>query len=399
MRTLHYKHTIRASYIGYMVQSLINTFAPLLFVTFQKTYEVSLVQVSFLIAANFGAQIILDMVAALLADRIGYRKCIITAHVLAAAGLIGLAVFPEILPHPFAGLLLAVIIYGSGGGLTEVLLTPIVQACPVDNKDQVVSTLHSFYCWGGVIVIIASSVFFQLAGIGNWKILTVIWALVPICNAIYFARVPIYQLVADEEKMPFSKLASSGVFWLLLIFMFCAGACEMSIAQWASDFAEEGLHVSKAIGDLAGPCTFAAMKGIERTIYGKKGDKIPLWAFMVVLTIACGVCYLIIGFSGSALVALVACAIAGFANGVMWPGTFSMAGEVLPTGGTAMFGFLALFGDLGCGAGPMLTGFVSSVFGGSLRAGFLFGALFSVLMLAGLLILLFTHDKKHIFSL
>lgn len=253
----NYNQTVRAASVGYIVQAMINTFAPLLFVTFQNSYHVSLAQVSMLILVNFAAQIMLDIFASCFADRIGYRKCVIAAHILSAAGTAGLAFLPELFHDPFTGLVLAVVIYGAGGGLTEVLLTPIVQACPIKEKDKAVSMLHSFYCWGSVIVIGLSTVFFKAAGIDNWKLLAVLWALLPIANAVYFAFVPVYELVPGQEKMHFAELAGSKVFWLLMLFMFCAGACEMAIAQWASNFAEEGLHVSKEIGDLAGPCMFA----------------------------------------------------------------------------------------------------------------------------------------------
>ena len=399
-RTMNYKHTLRASYIGYIVQSLINTFVPLLFVTFQTQYEVSLTQISILIMANFGAQIVLDFFAAMLADRIGYRPCVMLAHFLACGGLIGIAFLPEAFANPFIGLLIPVIIYGAGGGLTEVLLTPIVQACPIPNKDQTISMLHSFYCWGSVIVILGSSAFFALAGIDHWKILAICWAMLPLFNAFYYSRVPMYKLVAEEEKMPFKALATTGIFWLLMIFMFCAGSCEMAIAQWASDFAEEGLHVSKVIGDLLGPCTFGALKGVERLMYAKKGDKIPLWGFMLACSIVCAGCYIVLGLAGSATVSLIACAVAGFVGGVMWPGTFTIAAHVFPKGGTALFGFLALFGDVGCGLGPMITGAISDAFGGDLKVGFLFGTSFAILMIIGMLVLAArSRDRKALLAL
>lgn len=394
-RSKNYRHTVRASSIGYIAQAMINTFAPLLFVTFQTQYHISLSQVSMLIAVNFAAQIALDFFASSFSDKLGYRKCVIAAHLIAAVGISGLAFFPELFENPFHGLVLAVIIYGAGGGLTEVLLTPIVEACPIERKDKAVSMLHSFYCWGSALVILISTAFFKAAGMEHWKLLAILWALLPLANAIHFAFVPMYELVSKEERMPLRELAGSGMFWLLLLFMFCAGSCEMAIAQWASDFAEEGLHVSKAVGDLAGPCMFAALKGVERTWYGKKGNNAKLWQFMLFCSVLCAVCYIVIGLSGSAVVALIACAIAGFSTGVMWPGTFTTASRVLPKGGTAMFGFLALAGDLGCGAGPAITGAVSARFGDNLQIGFLFGTVFALLMIAGL-IGLKAHQGKRI---
>lgn len=395
LRPIHYKHTVRASSIGYIVQSLINTFAPLLFVTFQTTYEITMSQISLLIALNFGTQIALDIVATALADKVGYRKCVVFAHICAAVGIGGLGIFPELFGNPLVGLAVAVMIYGAGGGLTEVLLTPIVEACPIERKDKAVSMLHAFYCWGSVIVIILSAAFFKVAGIENWKLLALLWMILPIANAIYFAFVPMYELVAEEERMPMKKLFGSGMFWLLFVFMFCAGSSEMAIAQWASHFAEEGLNVTKTVGDLMGPCLFAAMKGLERTWYGKFGNQAKLWQFMLGCSVICAACYVVIGLSGSAIIALIAMAIAGFTNGVMWPGTFSTASKVLPTGGTAMFGLLALAGDLGCGAGPAITGAISSVFGDDLKIGFLFSTAFAGIMVIGLLGLKF-HQRKHV---
>ncbi len=394
IRIMHHKHTVRASSIGYIVQSLINTFAPLLFVTFQTTYDVTLSQISFLIALNFGAQIALDIVATAVADKVGYRRCVVFAHICAAVGIAGLGVFPELFGNPFLGLAVAVMIYGAGGGLTEVLLTPIVEACPIERKDKAVSMLHAFYCWGGVMVIVLSAVFFKFAGIDNWKLLALLWTILPIANAIYFAFVPMYELVAKEERMPIQKLFGSGMFWLLFVFMFCAGSSEMAIAQWASHFAEEGLKVTKTVGDLLGPCLFAALKGLERTWYGKFGNQAKLWQFMLGCAIVCAACYVVIGISGSAIIALIAIGIAGFTNGVMWPGTFSTASKVMPTGGTAMFGLLALAGDLGCGAGPAITGAISTVFGDDLKVGFLFSTAFAGIMVVGLIGLKLHQRKK-----
>ena len=393
-RSKNCQSTVRASSIGYIIQSMINNFVPLLFVTFQTTWEISISQISLLIIVNFGAQIVLDLFASGFADRIVHRRCVIFAHCLCALGIGGISFLPDLFASPFIGLVIAVAVYGAGGGLTEVLLTPIVQACPIERKDKAVSMLHAFYCWGSVLVIVLSTVFFRAAGIENWRILAILWALLPVANAVYFAFVPMYELVPEKERMPMGELAKSGVFWLLILFMFCAGSCEMAIAQWASYFAEEGLGVSKAVGDLIGPCLFAAMKGVERTWYGKRGNDAHLWKFMLFCSILCGACYVVVGTAASAAVALIACAIAGFSNGVMWPGTFTTASAVLPKGGTALFGMLALAGDLGCGVGPAITGAISARFGNNLQVGFLFGTLFSVLMIVGLLILKIGQKRK-----
>lgn len=379
--------TVRAASIGYIVQSLINNFTPLLFVTFQTTYDVTLSQISIIIMVNFCVQVVLDMIATFFADRIGLRRCIVTAHFLAAAGIAGLAILPGLFANPIVGLVLAAMIYGAGGGLNDALLTPIVQYCPIERKDKAVSMLHSFFSWGSVIVIVASTLFFHFVGINNWKLLALIWAILPILNGINFLRVPIYEAEAKAESMSVSSLFKSGIFWILLVIMFCTGVCELTIAQWGSAFAEKGLHLSKSVGDLVGPCLFGVLLSLERVWYGKKGNDKKLWKTMLGFSVVCLICYCFICFTESTWVALGACALAGFFVGIMWPGTHSLAVQVIPKGGTAMFGMLALAGDLGCAVGPAVVGVIAKRFGDSLQMGFLFAGGFAGVMILALLAL------------
>lgn len=382
-----YNKTVAACFVGYIVQAIVNNFVPLLFLTFQRTYGISLYRITLLVTFNFGVQLLVDLLSIGFVDRIGYRASMVLAHLLSAAGLLLLPVLPELLPSPFAGILLAVMVYAVGGGLLEVLVSPVVEACPSDHKEKAMSMLHSFYCWGHVGVVLISTLFFYWAGMENWKILAVFWAVIPLCNAAAFTRVPMASLIEEGEKgMSVKELFTSRLFWTLLIMMVCAGASEQSVSQWASTFAEMGLGISKTAGDLAGPMAFAVLMGASRAFYGKFGDRIHLDHFMIWSCLLCMVSYLTIALFPVPLVSLAACAVCGLSVGIMWPGTFSKAAAALPKGGTAMFAFLALGGDLGCAGGPTVVGTVSGALGDNLKMGILAAVVFPVFLLAGILL-------------
>ena len=382
-----YNKTVVACFVGYIVQAIINNFVPLLFLTFQRSYGIPLSQITLLVTLNFAMQLAVDLASVAFVDRIGYRASMILAHVFAAAGLLLLTVLPELLPNPFIGILCAVMVYAVGGGLLEVLVSPVVEACPSDNKEKAMSMLHSFYCWGHVGVVALSTAFFVIFGISHWKVMAVLWAVVPLMNIIAFAKVPMASLIQEGEKgYSLRELFRVKMFWVLLIMMICAGASEQAVSQWASTFAEKGLGISKAAGDLAGPMSFAVLMGLSRVFYGKYGDKIELDRFMIASSVLCIVSYLLISLSPSPVVSLIACAVCGLSVGIMWPGTFSKSAATLPRGGTAMFALLALGGDVGCSGGPTLVGFVSSNLGDNLKMGILAGIVFPLLLLAGILI-------------
>lgn len=374
-----------ACFIGYIVQAVVNNFTPLLFVNFQTIYGIPLAKITLLITINFLIQLCVDLVSAWLLDRIGYRAGVVFAHVASAAGLIMLTILPELTGDPYIGILISVAFYAIGGGLLEVLISPIIEACPTDNKESAMSLLHSFYCWGHVGVVLVSTVFFTLFGIRNWKILALVWALVPVLNGIFFMNVKVYELKENgDEGLSIKELCKRKVFWIFMLMMVCSGASEQAVSQWASTFAEKGLGVTKAIGDLAGPMAFAVMMGLSRAIFGKYGEKLNLDRFMKFSCVLCIASYLVISLSSSAVLGLIGCAVTGFAVGIMWPGTYSKSALAIRGGGTAMFALLALGGDLGCSSGPTLAGFVSSIAGGNLRAGILSAVIFPALLLVGL---------------
>lgn len=380
-----YHKTIYACFLGYIVQAIVNNFVPLLFLTFEETYQIPLSRITLLVTINFAVQLLVNLLAIGFVDRIGYRVSILIAHIFSAGGVLLLTVLPDRCSEPFVGLLIAVIIYATGGGLLEVLVSPIIESCPTDNKEAAMSLLHSFYCWGHVGVVFLSTVFFAVFGIDNWKIMAIIWACIPLANTILFAKVPIAPLIGEGEKgLTIKELYSKKLFWLFLLMMICAGASEQAVSQWASTFAEKGLGVSKTIGDLAGPMFFAICMGLSRAYYGKFGEKINLQLFMIGSSMLCVVSYLGIVFFTIPALGLISCGIAGLSVGIMWPGTFSMASASIKRGGTAMFALMALAGDLGCAGGPTVVGMVSSHFSDNLQMGTLAAIVFPVILCVGL---------------
>ncbi len=382
----NYEHTIFASYIGYITQAIVNNFVPLLFLTFQSTYGISLDKITLLVSLNFGVQLLVDFFAARFVDRIGYRPCVVAAHIFSAAGLAGLSFLPDAMADPYAGIVISIICYAIGGGLIEVLISPIVEACPTEHKDAVMSLLHSFYCWGHVFVVLASTLFFTFVGIDHWRTMALLWAVIPLFNCFYFLLVPIRVLVEDGKGMSVKELFQNRMFWLLFVLMLCAGASEQGMSQWASAFAEMGLGVSKTIGDLAGPCAFAVCMGASRVFYGKFGEHIRLERFMRLSCVLCIISYLMASFSPVPFLSLAGCALCGLSVGIMWPGCFSIGARSIRRGGTAMFAFFALAGDMGCAAGPGLVGMATDLAGGSLKQGILSAIIFPVILYIGMLV-------------
>lgn len=380
----NFKHTFYASYGGYFVQAIINNFLPLLFLTFQRDFSLPYDKISLLIVINFGFQLVVDYLAAYFIDKIGYKKCTIAAHLLAAAGLCSLSVLPYIM-SPFIGIVISIIIYATGSGLIEVIISPLVDACPSDNKEGAMSLLHSFYCWGHMCVVLLSTLFFALFSVENWRILSVIWALVPLANGIYFCYVPFPDILGESKSMSVKELFKTRLFYVFALVMLCSGASEQAMSQWASAFAESGLQVSKTMGDLLGPCMFAFLMGSARVLYSKISEKYSLVSVMVASGALCVVSYLVASISPNPLVSLIGCGVCGFSVGVMWPGTFSLAALRMPEGGTALFAMLALFGDSGCALGPAVVGRGITLFDGDFSKGMLLALVFPLLLIIGVM--------------
>ncbi len=383
----NYRHTIVACYIGYVIQAISINFAPLLFITFSSEFQLSLGQITLIPTVTFGVQLLVDLISAKLVDRIGYRPCVLCAHVLAFMGLSGLSFLPGLFSDPYIGLMIAVVLYSTGSGIIEVVISPMVESCPTDGKSGAMSLLHSFYCWGQVLTVLLSTAFFVTCGISHWRILALLFSAVPFLNFFYFLAVPVFSPERTEENSSLKALFSKGLFWLFLLLMICGGASEVAISQWASSLAESALGQSKTLGDLAGPCAFAVCMGTTRTLYGAFSRRIPLRKMMLLSACLCAGCYLVVAFTSLPILALIACGLCGFTVGLFWPGTFSMATSAIPGAGTALFALMALAGDLGCAAGPSLIGWMASFSGGDLKTGVAYGLLFPVLLILGLLLL------------
>lgn len=383
----NYRRTLLACYLGFITQAIVSNFAPLIFLTLHSSFGISLGKISLISTAFYFSQLLIDLFCAKYVDRIGYRRCVVASEVLAAGGLIGLAVLPGLLPDPYVGVMISVVIYAMGSGLIEVLVSPIVEACPFENKGSVMSLLHSFYCWGSVAVILFSSLFFWIFGLENWRVLACLWAIVPLYNIYNFLTCPIERLTEDGAGLRIKKLFTMPLFWVCLVLMICAGASELSMAQWASAYVESALGLSKNIGDIVGPCLFAVTMGISRLLYGKFGDKMDLSKFMAASGVLCLACYLLAALSISPIAALVGCVMCGFSVGIMWPGTISITSARIPAGGTAMFALLAMAGDLGGSVGPSVVGFVTQSAGDNLKAGMLASSIFPIVLVGSIALL------------
>lgn len=383
----NYKKTLLACYLGFITQAITANFAPLLFLMFHENYQISLGQIALIPTAFFLTQLIVDAICARYVDKIGYRKAIIASQVASGLGLMGLAFLPDLFADPFVGVIICVIIYAIGSGLIEVLCSPIVEACPFDHKEKVMSLLHSFYCWGSLGVVLFSTLFFFAFGIENWRIMACVWALVPLANIYNFATCPIEHLVEDGKGMSIGQLCKTPIFWIAVVLMACAGASELSMAQWASAYAESALGLSKTLGDLAGPCMFAITMGISRVFYGKYGEKVDLTVYMLGSGVLCLVCYVLSSMTANPVWGLVGCIVCGFSVGIMWPGTLSISSARMPMGGTALFALLAMAGDLGGAFGPSIVGYVTQAAGDNLRMGLRVGCIFPVLLMVGLVLM------------
>lgn len=378
--SVNYNRTKTACYLGFVTQAITANFVPLLFLTFYRTYGVSYTKLAFISFTFFLTQLFVDFICAKFVDKIGYRKCIIVAHITSGLGLIMLAFVPDMCPEPYVGILLCVMIYAVGSGLIEVLGSPIIEACPFDNKDSMMSLLHSFYCWGSVGTIMLSTIFFMIFGVNHWRILTCLWAIIPLYNIYNFATCPIKTIVEDGNGMTILQLCKTGIFWLFILLMIGAGASEIAMSQWASAFVESSLGVNKVVGDLLGPCGFAVFMGISRLLYGRYGDKVDLYRFMIISGILCLLSYLLAAFAIWPVMGLIGCMLCGFSVGIMWPGSISIASSKLTKGGTALFAFLALAGDLGGAVGPSLVGNLSQRFGENIKNGILGCICFPILL-------------------
>ncbi len=388
------KATVAACFIGIINQALVINFTPLLFTTFENDFGISIGKISALIAISFITQLLMDFTASKLPKLFNKRITVVIGQMCAATGLVCLAFLPSIMP-PFPALIIATVIGAFGSGIIEVMGNPIIEACPIDNKNRLLTFMHSGYCWGLVLTVALSTLFFHFVGIEHWRLLACLWALVPAFNMVLFCLVPIYKMdAAPEKKNDKRSVFRSFIFVAFFVLMLCAGAAEQAMSQWASNFAEMGLNVSKSVGDILGPCAFAVLMGLARVIYAKYSEKMNLYKFMLFSAILCVCSYLIAALVPNPTIALIGCALCGFSVGIMWPGTLCMATEHISGGGVKMFALLALAGDIGCTVGPTTAGFVAELAGNDLKLGFIASIVFPLLMIA-IIPLITRYKTKH----
>ena len=379
-----YRRTMTACFLGYIVQATICTLAPLLYARFQTEYQIPLGRISLMITLTFAIQLLVDLASSFFVDRIGYRRCIVAAHFLAMAGFLLMAFLPDLTADPYTGLLIATLLYSAGAGLIEVLVSPIIDACPTERKSAAMNLLHSFFSWGQVAVVLLSTLFFRLFGIGNWRILCCLWAILPLCNAFLFLCSPMPLVAAEESAIKgIRPLLHDRRFWLIFVIMFASGATEITVSQWASTMIETELGVSKTVGDLAGPYLFALFMALGRML-GTRFDDKAIGGVVTAGAVLCICSYLLIALAPWPWLSLAGCALCGFSVGIFWPGTLSIAARVCPNGGTFMYGILALAGDVGCVCGTGFVGFISGMFGDDLKKGILCASVFPILMFIGL---------------
>ena len=388
-----YDLTIRVCFVTCVVQAVVINFAPLLFVMFSREFGLPMSSLTALISVNFGIQLVIDASSVFFLQRLGYKGAMLLSHICCSAGLLLLPILPVKLSNSFVGLIIPTLLYGIGAGLIEVIVSPIVESCPIENSETTMSLLHAFYSWGYAAVVLLSTAFFAVFGISRWQILTLIWAMIPLVNMLLITRAPMPPVTRIEGGMSgIGRLFKTPAFLLALVMMICSGGSEQAVCQWSSAFAESALGVSKTMGDLLGPTFFAITMGIARTLFGKLGGKLDLGKCMLGSSALCIVCYLTLSFSRAPVLSLVACGMTGFACGIFWPGTLSMISDRITNGGSAMFSLLALAGDIGCNVGPSFAGAVASAKGDDLRAGLSAATVLPVVMF--ICVLLFTRQKN-----
>ncbi len=376
--TKKYFPTKLAGYVGFVVQAIVNNFLPILFIVFQNVYNLSYEKLGRLILFNFATQMFIDLITPKIIAKIGYRKAASLSQGAAAAGLILLGTLPSLMNNTYLAIIISIIIYATGSGLMEVILSPMIEMLPTGNKSGNMAVLHSFYCWGQAFTVLVTTGLVFLFGFKQWYFIPAIWAIIPFLNMFSFLRVPIVQPSPDEKMSTFSELVKKPLFLVYMVMMFCAGASEIAMAEWASIFAQNALGVSKAIGDITGPCAFALFMGTGRVVYAKLSKKVSFTKMLVILNIFCFVCYMVVAVCKIPIIALIFCAVCGFTVSISWPGIYSAGARTFTTGGAVMFSVFAMCGDTGCALGPWLIGVLADKF--SLNVGFAAASVFPLVM-------------------
>lgn len=355
----HYRLTTISCFVGIFAQAVIINLAALLFMPLMRLHGLTYVQLGTLVAVNFSVQVGSDLVFSGLIDRIGFRRLVLPACLVGSLGLFLFALAPVLLPgRVFAGLLAATAVYSAAGGLLEVLLSPIVNAIPNEEKGAAMSLLHSFYAWGQMATIILTTLFLFLVGERHWQWMVGFWALLPLANFLLFLKAPFPPSVPEEHRLNMGDLILKPFCLLAFAAIFFGASAEVLMNQWTSAFMERALLLPKLTGDLFGMCGFALMLGLGRAWHGKYGARFDISKALVAMSALAVLCYLVVALAPGSWPGLLACMVCGFATSLLWPGTLIVASERYPLAGAWMFALLAAAGDVGAGLGPWFTGWV-----------------------------------------
>lgn len=387
-----YIPTKLAGYVGFVVQAIVNNFLPILFIVFQDIYGLGYEKLGRLIVFNFAVQMFIDFITPKIIHKIGYRRAAFLCQFTACLGLCLMSLLPRIMPSPYTAMFIAIAVYATGSGLMEVILSPMIEMLPTGNKSGNMAVLHSFYCWGQTVVVPLTTLMVFAFGYENWSYIPLVWAIVPFINMLAFLRVPIVEPGREVKQSTLIELLKTPSFIIYMLMMFCGGASEIAMSQWASLFVEQALGVSKAIGDIVGPCLFALFMALGRVIYAKFSKKVSFTRLLIWLNILCFVCYVMVGISKIAALSLVFCALCGFSVSISWPGIYSAGARTFKTGGAVMFSAFAMCGDTGCALGPGLVGLVAEYT--NLNMGFIAAAVFPFIMVICSIIILKNRVAK-----
>lgn len=349
-----------ACYMTNISMAVVCNLPPLLFLTFRSLYGISYSLLGLLVLVNFCTQLGIDLAFSFFSRRFNIPLAVKLTPALTVAGLFLYAVWPWLFPDSvYVGLVVGTVLFSVAAGLAEVLISPVIAALPSKDPDRAMSGLHSAYAWGAVGVVLLGTVLLLVFGMTNWPWLVLLFALVPLTGFVLYMGQTIPPLQTEEQAGGALRLLRQPGLWLCVLCIFCGGAAEVTMAQWASSYLEQALGISKVWGDVFGVALFSVTLGLGRTLYAKRGRHIAR-----VLTLGAAgaaVCYLTAAVCDQPLVGLAACAFTGLCVSMLWPGSLVVATDRFPTGGVFIYAMMAAGGDLGASVGPQLVGVITDL--------------------------------------
>lgn len=356
-----YQLTTISCFVGIFCQAVSSNITAILFIPLMTLYGLSYVHLGLLVGINFTTQVLVDIIASRLVDRYGFRVFVLPSDILAVIGLVLFGLTPVLFDNILTGLVFSTIIFSASCGLQEVMLSPIVNAIPHNDKGPAMALMHSFYAWGQVATIIITTLFLFFFGIENWQVIVFLWALVPLVNFFMFLAAPFPGVIHENQRMTMRDLILKPFYLVALLAIMGGAATELVMNQWSSTFSEKVLELPKVTGDILGMCGFAVFLGLGRVLYGRYGSKINMNNVLVGSAAAAVVCYIAVAISPLPAISLAACAVCGLAASLLWPGTLVITAEKYPLAGAWIFAILAAAGDIGAASGPFAAGVITDL--------------------------------------